>query len=59
MEQLKKSKGSEHMRKITEQYNKYSAAVRVTLTYKERLKKLVDTFPKKVTRIARRNVNKV
>lgn len=47
MAQKLKSKGSEHMQKITEQYNKYSAAVRVTLTYKDRLNKLINTFPKK------------
>ena len=46
MEQLKKSKGSEAMKKITEAYNTYSASVRVATRHLERLKKLMAQFPK-------------
>jgi len=46
MEQLKKSKGSEHMRRITEAFNTYSSTVRKAVLLRQRLTKLIAQFPK-------------
>jgi len=47
MEAKLKSKGSEHLKRITATYVTYSAAVRKAVLLRRRLEKLIATFPKK------------